>query len=408
MPPPRADEHQGDIVGHIADQFSRTVYGAEVDTFWVVTSSIMLCITYGLVLALAAIVCWQFIMFEYEKHVIAWVIGALFVMISVPLALQDIHFHVIHYVHPLQRHYIRILWMIPIYAVESWLALRFNEQKIYLETMREAYEAYVVYSFFKLMREFLGDKPRAIARLKRIQEKKGRKTAKMLFPCCCLRAWRLDAQFLTRSALGVYQYVVIRTCCSITALVLEQWHLFGEGHYDTDKFYLYYVILVNCSQCWALWCLVVFYNEFKEDLDPIRPLPKFLIIKAVVFVSWWQGIIIMYMASQHMINPVLDYSGEDVAKGLQNLLICAEMLVYGVFHHYIFTYKDFTRGGCLADWLHDEKATMKTPEEALHEMMPVDVVNEGKVSSSPRGPAGQTICASAREEGRWGVVPRGA
>ena len=48
--------------------------------------------------------------------------------------------------------------------------------------------------------------------------------------------------------------------------VLAQWHLFGEGHYDTDKFYLYYVILVNCSQCWALWCLVVFYNEFKEDL----------------------------------------------------------------------------------------------------------------------------------------------
>ena len=67
-----------------------------------------------------------------------------------------------------------------------------------------------------------------------------------------------------------------------------QWHLFGEGHYDTDKFYLYYVILVNISQCWALWCLVLFYHEFREDLAPIRPLPKFLIIKAVVFVSWWQ------------------------------------------------------------------------------------------------------------------------
>jgi hypothetical protein len=218
----RSEAEQHDIVGHIADQFNMTVYGAQVDSFWVVTSSIMLCITYLLVLALGAIVCWQFIMFEYEKHVIAWVIGALFVMISLPLALQDIHFHVIHYVHPLQRHYIRILWMIPIYAVESWLALRFNEQKIYLETMREAYEAYVVYSFFKLMREFLGDKPQALARLRRIQERTGRSTAKMLFPCCCLRAWRLDAQFLTRSALGVYQYVVIRTLSAVTALVLEQ------------------------------------------------------------------------------------------------------------------------------------------------------------------------------------------
>ena len=37
-------------------------------------------------------------------------------------------YHVLHYVSPLQRHYIRILWMVPIYSIESWLALRFNHQ----------------------------------------------------------------------------------------------------------------------------------------------------------------------------------------------------------------------------------------------------------------------------------------
>ena len=35
---------------------------------------------------------------------------------------------------------------------------------------------------------------------------------------------------------------------------------------------------------------------------------------------------------------------------LQNLLICAEMLLYGIAHHYIFTYKDFKSDGKLADW----------------------------------------------------------
>jgi hypothetical protein len=68
------------------------------------------------------------------------------------------HVYAILTQQPKQRHYIRILWMVPIYSIESWLALRFNEQKLYLETMREAYEAYVVYSFFKLMREFFGPK----------------------------------------------------------------------------------------------------------------------------------------------------------------------------------------------------------------------------------------------------------
>jgi len=61
----------------------------------------------------AIVVIWQMTVIHFEKHVMAWIIGAVFVMICVPLSLQDIHFHIIHYVHPLQRHYIRILWMIP-------------------------------------------------------------------------------------------------------------------------------------------------------------------------------------------------------------------------------------------------------------------------------------------------------
>lgn len=36
-----------------------------------------------------------------------------------------------------QRYVVRILWMCPIYAVESWLSLRFRHWAIYIESMRE-------------------------------------------------------------------------------------------------------------------------------------------------------------------------------------------------------------------------------------------------------------------------------
>ena len=51
----------------------------------------------------------------------------------------------------LQPFVVRIMWMVPIYAVDSWLALRFMGAAIYLDTVRECYEAYVLYNFFSYL-----------------------------------------------------------------------------------------------------------------------------------------------------------------------------------------------------------------------------------------------------------------
>lgn len=51
-------------------------------------------------------------------------IAGIFAWIAIPLSLWEIILHVIHYTQPkLQKHIIRILWMVPIYAVN---AVRFN------------------------------------------------------------------------------------------------------------------------------------------------------------------------------------------------------------------------------------------------------------------------------------------
>lgn len=48
--------------------------------------------------------------------------------------------------------------MVPIYALQSWLALYYPDAKVYIETPRDAYEAYVIYTFFNLMLESLGSR----------------------------------------------------------------------------------------------------------------------------------------------------------------------------------------------------------------------------------------------------------
>ena len=37
---------------------------------------------------------------------------------------------------------VRILWMVPLYAVQSYLSLQFHKIRIYIDTIRDLYEAY--------------------------------------------------------------------------------------------------------------------------------------------------------------------------------------------------------------------------------------------------------------------------
>lgn len=47
-------------------------------------------------------------------------VGGLFVMGAIPISLYTIMMHLINYTAPyLQRYIIRILWMVPIYAIDA-------------------------------------------------------------------------------------------------------------------------------------------------------------------------------------------------------------------------------------------------------------------------------------------------
>ena len=51
-------------------------------------------------------------------------------------------------------------------------------------------------------------------------------------------------------------------------------------------------MLTSISQGWALYCLVLFYKGLRHELAPMKPVAKFLSVKALVFFSFWQSIVI--------------------------------------------------------------------------------------------------------------------
>lgn len=83
---------------------------------------------------------------EYERHVIAWFIGGVFAGLAVLLSVHQILQHLIYYRQPsLQKHVVRILAMVPIYATNAWFGLRYKSITLYLDVGRDCYEAFVIY-----------------------------------------------------------------------------------------------------------------------------------------------------------------------------------------------------------------------------------------------------------------------
>lgn len=68
---------------------------------------------------------------------------------------------------------------------------------------------------------------------------------------------------------------------------------------------------------WALYCLVMFYHAFRDELHPIRPLSKFICIKAVVFLTFWQGLSLNIMVALGIIKVCEGGRSERGVRGIE-------------------------------------------------------------------------------------------
>ena len=313
---------------------------------------------------------------DRPPHLYGWAIAGVFVMLAVPWSLQNIYWHSIHYVNTMQKYYIRIWWMVPIYSVQSFLALYVKEQMFYLDTAREAYESWVIFSYFMLLREYIHFRDPAAVWNGRESE-----ACHHSFPIKYLvRPWMLGSEFMAKTHYGVFQYVVLRTSFAVLAFIAETCHMYGEGEFGNPfKLFMYQMVVVNLSQSWALYCLLLFYHETAVGLKPLNPFSKFMSIKGIIFLSFWQHVVITWLASNGYIKESLDHSKEDVQKGLEDFLVCIEMVVAAAMFHRAFPWQDFLHDGPLLQSITSEGSTPhkgKGIRHALVEMFPTDVVAE--------------------------------
>ncbi|XP_059108893.1 transmembrane protein 184C-like [Peromyscus eremicus] len=287
-------------------------------------------------------------------HTKAWFIAGIFMLVTVQVSFWGILQHLVHFTQPkLQKPIMRILWMVPVYSLGSWLALKFPKVGIYADTCRDCYEAYTIYNFMIFLTNNLTIR---IPNIMLYLEAKDQQ--QHLFPLCWCPPLAMGEVLLFRCKLGVLQYTVIRPITTLIALICEMVGVYNEGKFGFSNARTYLVIINNLSEVIAICCLLLLYNMLKEELSPIKPVGKFLCVKLVAFVLFWQAGLIALLVKVGFISEKGMWewqSAEAVTTGLQDFIICLEMFLVAIAHYHVFSYKPYVQeaeeGSCFDPFL---------------------------------------------------------
>ncbi|EFJ08514.1 hypothetical protein SELMODRAFT_44885, partial [Selaginella moellendorffii] len=267
---------------------------------------------------------------------------------AVLLSTWHIYMHLMNYTEPtFQRYIVRIIFMVPVYAMMSFLSLVLNDKSIYFNSIRDIYEAFVIYNFLSLCLAWVGGPGVAVQNL----------SGRVLKPSiqlmtCCFAPIPLDGRFIRRCKQGCLQFVILKPVLVAVTFILYAKNKYEDGNFSTRQSYLYITIIYTLSYSLALYVLVLFYVACKELLRPFKPVPKFVIIKSVVFLTYWQGVLVFLAAKSGLIKNA------DDAADVQNFIICIEMAGAAVGHLYAFPFKAYaeskagTAGGLAGSFTH--------------------------------------------------------
>lgn len=230
--------------------------------------------------------------------------------------------------------------MVPIFAIASWASLTSLRAAFWIGPFRDVYEAFTLYTFFQLLVNFLGGERSLIIMMH------GRPPVSHLWPLNKVPGMAKvdisDPHTFLWIKRGILQYTWVKPLLAIATVAMKATGTFEEGVLSWTSGYAWTGLIYNVSIAWSLYDLALFWICMSTDLQPFRPMPKFLCIKGIIFASWWQGFFLSVLVFLRAI-PSLggNYTSDKTAAAIQDALICFEMPLFAISHWYAFSWKDY-------------------------------------------------------------------
>ncbi|KAK8213935.1 organic solute transporter Ostalpha-domain-containing protein [Phyllosticta capitalensis] len=287
--------------------------------------------------------------FGVTFHTIIQIIGFVFTAIAVIISLILIFNHATHYSRPWeQKQIIRILLMIPIYAAVSLLSIHYYTKHIYFEVIRDCYEAFAISSFFTLLCHYIAPTLHEQKEYFRNVEPKNWVWPMTWAQKCSggqdkgwLRKPRSGLTWFNIIWISVFQYCFIRVLFTILSVIGEKADFLCEDSLSPAYLHIWSLAFESIAVTIAMYCLIQFYIQLKQDLAQYSPFLKVLSIKLVIFFCFWQSTLIDFLTSNGVLKTSKYLASADISVGLPNVLICFEMAFFAILHLFAFPYKPY-------------------------------------------------------------------
>lgn len=148
---------------------------------------------------------------------------------------------------------------------------------------------------------------------------------------------------------GILQYAWLKPVLGLATIIMKAAGVYQEGYIGLTSGYMWSGIAYNISMTVSLYSLGMFWVCMSRDLQPFRPVPKFLCVKLIIFASYWQGFglsILVWLGA--IPDNVQGYTPDNLAAAIQDALISMEMPLFAVAHWYAFSWRDYADPGISA------------------------------------------------------------
>lgn len=307
----------------------------------------------------------------FLQSITAQLLASLFVWSAILITCHHIYMHLKFSTMPSEQRYIvRILIIVPMFGFDSWLSLLYYKEDIYVyfDSIKDWYEAFVIYNFMSLCYEYLGGEGNIMSELRGKPIK-----TNWYYGTCCLSNKSYTIEFLRFCKQATLQFCAVKPLMSILVLYLQATGRYKDGDWSLHNSYIYITFIYNISVSLALYGLYLFYQATKGLLSPYEPVWKFLTVKSIIFLSFWQGCLFAILQKLGYLKPLSpEMSLGAVAAGYQNFFISIEMFFAAIAFRYAFPYEIY----CYSNDRHSS-VTMQSISNSLKETVnPRDIMTD--------------------------------